>query len=79
VVNRLPSSAGIDYRAYLPFVGGGFCDEPSRQEFVAFFQDRVKDYIGGPRNYAQALESIRLCQAHRTAQAADLADFFSRQ
>lgn len=79
VVNRLPSSAGIDYRAFLPFVGGGFCDEPSRLEFVAFFQDRVKDYVGGPRNYAQALESIRLCQAHRAAQAADLAEFFSRQ
>ena len=79
VVNRLPSSAGIDYRAFLPFVGAGFCDDSSRQEFVAFFQDRVKDYVGGPRNYAQALESIRLCQAHRAAQAADLTEFFSRQ
>jgi aminopeptidase N len=79
VVKRLPSAAGTDYRAFLPFVGAGFCDDPSRQEFVTFFQDRVKDYVGGPRNYAEALESIRLCQAHRAAQAGDVAEFFSRQ
>jgi len=79
VVKRFPSGAGLDYRAFLPSVGAGFCDESSRQEFTAFFQDKVKDYVGGPRNYAQVLEGIRLCEAHQASQAADLAAFFSGQ
>jgi hypothetical protein len=79
VVKRLPSGAGEDYRAFLPYLGRAACDETSRQGFVAFFQNRVKDYVGGPRNYAQVLESIRLCEAHRAAQAADVAQFFSKQ
>ena len=79
LVKRLPSTAGIDFRAFLPFVGGSFCDEPSRLEFAGFFESRAKDYIGGPRNYSQALESIRLCEARRAAQAGDVANFFTRQ
>jgi alanyl aminopeptidase len=79
LVKRLPSGAGLDYRALLPFLGGSLCDESSQQEFVAFFQDRVKDYVGGSRNYANTLESIRLCEARRAAQTADVAQFFSQQ
>lgn len=79
VVGRFPSSAVMDYRAFLPFVGQSFCDDASRKEFTDFFQERAKTYTGGPRNYAQALEGIRLCEASRSAQAADLAGFFSRQ
>jgi len=79
VVKRFPAGAGTDYRSFLPFIGSGFCDEPSRQEFVGFFQDKVKDYLGGPRNYAQSLETIRLCEARHSAQAADVAEFFAKQ
>jgi hypothetical protein len=42
-------------------------------------QDRVKDYVGGPRIYANVLETIRLCEARRDAQADDVAQFFSKQ
>ncbi|HUK16650.1 MAG TPA: M1 family metallopeptidase [Bryobacteraceae bacterium] len=79
VAKRLPAGAGDDYRAFLPFIGSGFCDEQSRKEFVDFFQDRVKDYLGGPRNYAQALEGIGICEGYRSAQAADVAEFFAKQ
>ena len=79
VVARFPNAAGMDYRAMLPFLGNGACDDASRKDFVDFFQDRVKDYVGGPRNYAQVLESTRLCQAHRAAWGADLAAFYARQ
>ena len=79
VAGRLPSAAGEDYRSFLLFIGGGYCDEPSRKEFVNFFQDRAKTYVGGPRNYAQALEGIRICEDYRSAQAADVAEFFAKQ
>jgi cytosol alanyl aminopeptidase len=79
LVKRLPRGAGNDYRAYLPSVGASLCDEASRQQFVAFFQDRVKDFAGGPRNYAQALEGIRVCEAQSASEGAGVAEFFSRQ
>jgi alanyl aminopeptidase len=79
VVKRLPSGAGEDYRSFLLFIGGGFCDESLRKEFVGFFEDKAKDYIGGPRNYAQVVEAIRICEDYRRAQAADAAGFFAKQ
>jgi hypothetical protein len=79
VEKSLPSAAGLDFRAFLPFTGQGFCDEAGRKEFVDFFQERVRTYNGGPRNYAQALESIRLCEAKVAAQSADVTGFFKAQ
>jgi alanyl aminopeptidase len=79
LIKRLPSGGGSDAGAILPSVGGGFCDEPSRQKFVDFFQDRVKQFTGGPHNYDQTLEVIRLCEAQKTAMGADVAEFFGKQ
>ncbi len=79
LIKRLPSGGGFDAGAILPFVGGGFCDENSRKEFVGFFEDRAKKFIGGPRNYAQALESIKLCEAQKAAHGADVAAFLEKQ
>ena len=70
---------GFDARAMLPSVGQTFCDATSRAEFVNFFENKVKDWVGGPRNYAQVLEGIRLCEAQKAAQSADVAAFFSKQ
>jgi hypothetical protein len=60
-------------------VGGGICDASGRAEFEAFFKDKAAAHEGGPRNYAQALESMRLCEAHKAAQGAGIAAFFARQ
>jgi len=48
-------------------------------EFVAFFEERAKTFTGGPRNYNQVLERILLCEAQRSASAADIATFFAKQ
>ena len=79
LLKHLPSGGGMDAGAYLPFVGGAICDEASRQEFVAFFEERAKKFTGGPHNYDQVLESIRLCEAQKSARAADIAAFFAKQ
>jgi cytosol alanyl aminopeptidase len=79
VLKRLPREGDFDAAAALPFVGEPFCDEPSRRAFVEFFQDRVSHFLGGPRNYAQVLEGIRLCEAQRAAQSEDVAKFFAQQ
>ncbi len=79
VLKRVPREGDFDGAAMLPFVGGPFCDEPSRRAFVEFFQDKVGSFLGGPRNYAQVLEGIRLCEARHAAQSEDVAQFFARQ
>ena len=79
LIQRLPTGMGQDAGAYLPFVGQALCDDGSRKEFVSFFEDRSKKFTGGPRNYNQTLEVIRLCEAQRAAHAADVEAYFARQ
>jgi hypothetical protein len=79
LLKRLPSGGGTDSGALLPLVGSALCTETSRKDFTDFFQDRVKNFTGGPRNYDQVVEAIRLCEAKRSAQSSDVADFLSRQ
>jgi alanyl aminopeptidase len=79
LLKRLPTGGGFDAAAMLPFVGQGLCDESSRKEFTAFFEERSKKATGGPRNFAQAVEGIKLCEAQKTAQSADVAEFLKRQ
>lgn len=45
----------------------GLCTRRDRQDFVAFFQDRVQAMRGAPRKYAQALEAIDICIAAASA------------
>jgi alanyl aminopeptidase len=68
----IPREVGEDYAAYLPFVGGGFCDASHRDAIQKFFADRVKSFTGGPRNLAQTLEQIDLCIAKRKAMGPEL-------
>jgi alanyl aminopeptidase len=79
LLKRLPTGSLLDAGAQLPLVGGSACDAASRQEFVSFFHERAKKFIGGQHNYDQVLESIRLCEAQKSARAADIAAFFAKQ
>jgi len=42
---------------------GEFCTKPERERFAAFFKERAAQFLGGPRQYRQALERIDLCIA----------------
>jgi len=64
--SRLPPESG----AWLLRPMGDLCTPRERQEFVAFFEPRAKALRGGPRSYAQAAESIDICLASRSGQAA---------
>jgi alanyl aminopeptidase len=78
LLKRLPREVGEDYAALLPSVGGSFCDAKRRDELDSFFADRVKDYNGGPRTLAQALEGIDLCIAARKSLTPELTAFLNR-
>jgi len=71
IVKRLPA----EVQGGLPRVGEGFCDEAHRADLEAFFKDRAGKLTGGPRNLAQALESISLCSARRKALEPSLSAF----
>jgi alanyl aminopeptidase len=72
---KLPSSVSEDDAAFLPYVGGGYCDEEHRAEIEAFFKDRATHTTGGPRVLAQVLEQVHLCSARREAQQAGVVEF----
>jgi cytosol alanyl aminopeptidase len=74
---RLPRGSVFEAASFLPFTAEGFCDEPSRRNVEAFFTPRVRGSPGGPRNLAQALESIDLCIAQRHVQEPSVAAFLS--
>jgi alanyl aminopeptidase len=79
VLKRFPRAGDDDAAASLIFVGRSFCDEPSRLALAAFFEPKIRGLLGGPRNYEQVMESIRLCEARHAAQADDVKQFLERQ
>ncbi len=60
-----PESAG-----YAPAALGAYCDAQHAADVQSFFASRVHALPGGPRNLAEAVESIRLCAALVDAQRA---------
>jgi hypothetical protein len=76
LVARLPNGVGSDYAAYLPQTAGRGCSAEAAREAEVFFKPRMANVNGGPRNLAQTLEAIRLCEARKATQQADLTQFF---
>lgn len=74
LIAKLPT----DWGAFLPFVAGGFCDAQHRADAEAFFTGRSTKYTGGPRDLAQRLERISLCEANKNANQASVSEFLSK-
>jgi alanyl aminopeptidase len=72
LVARLPR----DFPANLPWVAVAQCDDAVSSEMEDFFRDRAPRFTGGPRQLAQALESLHLCAAFRSAQSASVTAYF---
>ena len=73
-----PAGSTFGFGEFLPFVGGSFCDERSREQVDAFFAPKVDRFPGTKRNLAQVLESIEICTAYKAAQQASVAEFFRK-
>ncbi len=76
IVAKAPRGGGFEFGAVLPMTGRAFCDASSLKAFEDFFGERAKTFTGGPRNYSQVVEAVRLCMAQKNAQAADIDGFF---
>ena len=77
LVKRLPTGGGSDFGANLPAVVAG-CDAQAMED-IKFFEDRSKQFAGGPRNYQQSAEALRLCTARKAELGPDVARFFAAQ
>ena len=61
IVARLPE----DSAGNLVWMGASACDLKTRDEVKAYFDGRSTKYLGGPREFEQAMEGIDLCIAWR--------------
>lgn len=75
---KLPGARGIPFGATLPLAARGFCDEKDRADVERFFNTRIADLSGGARNLNTAIESIRLCEARKSALEAGVVAFLRR-
>jgi alanyl aminopeptidase len=62
----------------IPWYTASFCTEAAAQEVQRFFEPRVADLMGGPRNLAGAVEAISLCAAKAEAQRPSIERAFQR-
>jgi alanyl aminopeptidase len=54
-----------------------YCDDAHINEVEAFFTPKIAALDGGPRNLANALESMRLCSARRKAHEENMRAYFA--
>ncbi|MCP4499317.1 MAG: M1 family metallopeptidase [Deltaproteobacteria bacterium] len=59
ILARFPTTA----KGWAPWIGAGFCNKEQHAKVNAFFEPRLADLMGAPRNLAGALEAIELCEA----------------
>ena len=74
LIAKLPTDSG----AFLPYAAGGYCDAQHRTDVEAFFSGRATKYTGGPRNLAQVLERISLCEANKNDNQASVSEFLGK-
>ncbi|QQR91413.1 MAG: ERAP1-like C-terminal domain-containing protein [Myxococcales bacterium] len=60
----------------LPLLMSGFCSTNKAEEIGQFFENRIHQLLGGPRNLAAAIESTRLCEAQVKRQGQSVRAFF---
>jgi cytosol alanyl aminopeptidase len=75
IITRLPKDGG----AGLVWLAAGICETSERDAAKAFFDGRSTKYLGGPRNFALAMENIDLCLAWRARHRPSLVSFFEKR
>jgi aminopeptidase N len=78
LMQKMPREVGADFASALPGVGRGFCSTEGRDQVEAFFKDRIKDYVGGPRSLAEVVEGIGVCAAQKQAFEPSLDEFLAK-
>ncbi len=71
--DELTKTVARDAPGFWPHYASGLCSERDRADVEAFWQQRIKTYVGSDRELAQAVEAIRVCtQVRARAVAAGL-------
>lgn len=75
IIAKLPEM----YRPYMAYTFVALCDDRRKPEIEKVFRAKMEALEGGPRIYAQALESLSLCSASRVAQTPGVVAFLRKQ
>ena len=78
LIAKAPSFGDTDFGGLLPFAATSGCSDAAEADAKAYFAPRVEKLTGGPRNFAQALESIHSCAAQKAKQQDSLRAFYSK-
>jgi len=76
-LDELAARYGNSELGGMPWYAASFCTEEAAADVERFFEPRVAELIGGPRNLAAALEAIRLCAAKAKAQRPSVEQAFA--
>ncbi len=73
--DALTKALPIEWESRLISVAIGFCSQDKRAEVEAFFKPRTTKALGGPREYATAMEEFDQCVAWRQRQVPEAVKF----
>jgi alanyl aminopeptidase len=77
--DKLTARMPKDWGSSLVYLGDDFCDADHKADMEAFFKDKVAKLDGGPRTYAQAVETVSLCIAQQPTRQASVTAFLKKQ
>jgi alanyl aminopeptidase len=75
--DRLVERIGLAQAGSLPWYVSSFCTREAAREIEEFFEPRMREAAGGPRNLSSAIEAIELCAARVEAQRPGIDRAFS--
>lgn len=71
ILERIPRS----HRGSLPWLTSAFCDAEAAADIAAYFEPRIEDWRGGPRQLRQSLDVVNVCVGLAEAQRDDAVAF----
>lgn len=68
IKSKLPQAVDTDFAAFFPILASAStCSDQGEAEAKTFFEPRMKEVVGGPRQLANSLEQIHLCAVAKPA------------
>ncbi len=78
IKSKLPQAVDQNFAAFFPVLASAStCSNEGEAQAKAFFEPRMKDVVGGPRQLASSLEQIHLCAVAKPAAEKQIAGFLA--
>jgi cytosol alanyl aminopeptidase len=79
IKSKLPQAVDQDFAAFFPILASAStCSDQGESEARSFFEPRMKQVVGGPRQLANSLEQIHLCSVAKPTAEKQIAGFLGK-